>query len=144
MRVFILEDNGSRVVKFKRELIGNRVDHAETLPAGREMIRDNEYDLIFLDHDLGGMEMVDSSEEDTGYHLAVLIAADDRNSGTPCIVHSCNPAGADNIVSVLPHAVKVPFPSLNIAEAVRWAGKEREWTTGTGNWTDRSSSCCPD
>lgn len=125
MRVFILEDNGSRMVKFRRSLIGNIVDHAETLKAGREMIRENEYDLIFLDHDLGGREMVDSSDEDTGYHLALVIAADDRNRKTPCVVHSCNPAGADNIVAALPHAVKAPFPSLDIPAAVRWAGEER-------------------
>lgn len=127
MRVFILEDNSSRVVKFRRELIGNRVDHAETLGAGREMIRENEYDLIFLDHDLGGKEMVDSADEDTGYHLALFIASDDRNSKTPCVVHSCNPAGADNIIGVLPHAVKAPFPSLDIEAAARWAeGSESE------------------
>jgi len=121
MRVFILEDNSSRVVKFRRELIGNRVDHAETLNAGRAMICENEYDLIFLDHDLGGREMADSAHEDTGYHLALFIADDDKNKSVPCVVHSCNPDGADSIVGVLPHAVKVPFPSLDIEAAVRWA-----------------------
>lgn len=121
MRVFILEDNSSRVGKFRRELIGSLVDHAETLDAGREMIRENKYDLIFLDHDLGGKEMVNSADEDTGYHLALFIAADDKNKKAPCVVHSCNPAGADNIVGVLPHAVKVPFPSLDIAATIRWA-----------------------
>ena len=121
MRVFVLEDNSSRMVKFRRELIGNRVDHAETLDAGREMILANKYDLIFLDHDLGGKEMVDSADEDTGYHLALIIASDDRNKETPCVVHSCNPAGADNMVRALPHAVKVPFPSLDIEATVRWA-----------------------
>ncbi len=126
MRVFILEDSSSRAGKFRRELIGNRVDHAETLAAGREMVRENGYDLIFLDHDLGGKEMVDSADEDTGYHLALLIAADDRNRRTPCVVHSCNPAGADSIVGVLPHAVKVPFPSLDIGAAVHWAEGERK------------------
>ncbi len=121
MRIFILEDNSRRVVKFRRELIGNIVDHAETLDVGRKMIHENEYDLIFLDHDLGGKEMVDSVDEDTGYHLALFIADDDANRDTLCVVHSCNPAGADNIVTILPHAVKVPFPSLDIAAAVRWA-----------------------
>lgn len=121
MRVFILEDNSHRVVKFRRELIGNIVDHAETLATGREMVCENEYDLIFLDHDLGGREMVDSADEDTGYHLALFIADDDKNKTTPCVVHSCNPAGSDNIVAALPHAVKVPFPSLDIAATVRWA-----------------------
>jgi len=101
------------------------VDHAETLDVGREMIHDNEYDLIFLDHDLGGKEMVDSADEDTGYHLALFIASDSANKETPCVVHSCNPAGAVNIAAVLPHAIKAPFPFLDIAAAVRWAERSR-------------------
>lgn len=124
MHIFILEDNRNRMIKFRRELIGHHIDHAETLDIGRRMIRENKYDLIFLDHDLGGKEMVDSSDEDTGYYLARFIAADSKNRETPCIIHSCNPFGADNMANALPHAVKVPFPSLDIARWVKEYGHE--------------------
>ncbi len=114
MYVFILEDDPARMKKFVRELVCNQIDHVETVEAGKELVQQNKYDLLLLDHDLGGRQMVDSSEENTGYQLATFIAKT-QNKDTPCITHTCNPAGADNIAGVLPHAIKVPFPSLNIA-----------------------------
>lgn len=114
MRVFILEDDPNRMKKFIRELSCNQIDHVETVEAGKELVQQNKYDLLLLDHDLGGEQMVDSSEENTGYQLAKFIPKT-QNKDTPCITHTCNPAGADNILSVLPHAVKVPFPRLDIS-----------------------------
>lgn len=120
MRIFILEDNKYRMEKFRRELIGHTIDHAETVQDGTSMVTFNKYDLLFLDHDLGGEQMVNSSHKNTGYQLAEFIASFTPNKETPCIVHSCNPAGSDNIVRVLPHAIKHPFPSLDIASVAKW------------------------
>ena len=120
MRIFILEDDPYRMVKFRQELLGHEIDHAETVQDGTSLVVNNKYDLLFLDHDLGGKQMVDSSNSNTGYQLAEFIASFTPNKGTPCVVHSCNPGGADNIVRMLPHAVKWPFPSLNIASVVKW------------------------
>ncbi len=115
MKIFILEDNPCRMVKFRRELIGHSIDHADTVRSSTRLLTLNKYDLIFLDHDLGGKEMVDSLEEDTGYQVAVFMASFGKNKETPCVVHSCNPAGANNMVIALPHAIRMPFPSLNIS-----------------------------
>ncbi len=120
MKIFILEDNEHRMAKFRRELIGCQIDHAATTEEGTSLVVANKYDLLFLDHDLGGKEMVDSFQGNTGYKLAEFIASFTPNKETPCVVHSCNPVGADNIVSVLRHAVKLPFPSLDIASVVKW------------------------
>ncbi len=128
MRIFILEDNLKRMVKFRRELIGHEIDHAETLEDGTSFVVANKYDLLFLDHDLGGEEMVDSFSGGTGYQLAEFIASFTQNKTTPCVVHSCNPAGADNIIRALPHAVKIPFPSLDIAlviKSIKHSGDDR-------------------
>lgn len=120
MYIFILEDNEHRMNKFKRELIGHEIDRAATVEEGTSLVAFNTYDLLFLDHDLGGKEMVDSADGNTGYQLAEFIASFTPNKTTPCVVHSCNPAGADNIVRVLPHAIKLPFPSLDIASVAKW------------------------
>lgn len=120
MRIFILEDNKQRIAKFKRELIGHEIDYAETIQQGTSLVVTNQYDLLFLDHDLGEKEMVNSFNDNTGYRLAEFIASFTPNKETPCIVHSCNPAGSDNIIRVLPHAVKLPFPSLDIASVIKW------------------------
>lgn len=123
MKIFILEDNERRMVKFRRELIGHNIDHAVSVEDGTSFVVNNKYDLIFLDHDLGGEEFVDSFADNTGYKLAEFIASFTPNKETPCIVHSCNPAGADNIIRILPHAIKVPFTSLDIASTVKWVEK---------------------
>lgn len=120
MKIFILEDNEYRMVKFRRELIGHEIDHAATVEEGTGLVVANKYDLIFLDHDLGGEEFVDSFADNTGYKLAEFIASFTPNKETPCVVHSCNPAGANNILRVLPHAVKISFVSLDIASVVKW------------------------
>lgn len=127
MKIFILEDNEHRMIKFRRELIGHEIDHAVTVEEGTSLVVANKYDLIFLDHDLGGEEMVDSFQNNTGYKLAEFIASFTPNKKTPCVVHSCNSAGADNIVRVLPHAVKLPFPSLNIASIIISAHQYHKW-----------------
>jgi len=114
MRVFILEDDPSRMDKFIKELLCDEIHHAETVEAGKTLLLEYKYDLLLLDHDLGGEQMVDSAEENTGYQLAKFIPHT-QNRDTPCITHTCNPIGADNILCVLPHAVKVPFTMLDIS-----------------------------
>ena len=120
MLIFILEDSHSRMIKFKRELIGHNIHHASTVDEGMSMISLNKYNVILLDHDLGGEELVDSQHANTGYQLAKFIASTRKNSSTPCIIHSCNPAGADNIQQILKHAIKSPFPSLDIGAIEEW------------------------
>lgn len=120
MRIFILEDNSDRMMKFRRELMGHTIDHAETVEQGTSMVANNIYDLLFLDHDLGGEVMVDSLKNNTGYRLAEFIASFTPNKNTPCVVHSCNPGGAANIVNILMRAIPIPFPHLHIPSVIKW------------------------
>lgn len=121
MRVLVLEDNGSRIRKFRRELVGNVADFARDADTALALIAAHSYDLIFLDHDLGGEEMVDSGGANTGYLVASRLARDGKNGAAHVVLHSCNPAGAMMMALALPRAVSVPFVSLDIAAAVRWA-----------------------
>jgi len=125
LKIFILEDSKNRMIKFKRELIGHNIDHAQTVQEGTSFVFDNKYDLIFLDHDLEGGEMVDSFNENTGYRLAEFISFT-QNKETPCVIHSLNRVGAENIRRVLPHALIVPFSSLDIHNAAKWVEKCRK------------------
>ena len=126
MRIFILEDSPERMVKFRRELVGHIIDHAETVEQGTSLVVNNTYDLLFLDHDLGGEEMVDSFAANTGYRLAEFIASFTPNKNTPCVVHSCNAAGAANIIGILPEAVPIPFTNLNIGLVIKCIEKSRQ------------------
>lgn len=124
MRILVVEDNPERVKKFKRELVGNIVDYAVDASAGLEYLVSNSYGLIFLDHDLGLREMVNSDDANTGYQVALAIASDAKNTSV-IVVHSCNPAGASNISRALPRAILAPFPVLNIAAAVTLAEQDQ-------------------
>ncbi len=118
MRIFVLEDDQNRVKRFKRELVGHNVDYATTMVDGTRFVSKKDYDLIFLDHDLGGLEMVDpESPEGTGYHVALEISFS-KNRETPCVIHSCNPCGAGMMNKVLQNSKIVPFVALDIHKEV--------------------------
>jgi hypothetical protein len=66
-----------------------------------------EWDLICLDHDLGGEVYVDSNELNTGYQVAKFLAT--KNPKCLIIIHSSNFWGACNMMSVLPQADYIPY-----------------------------------
>jgi len=120
VKIFILEDNEFRIKTFKQSLIGHSVDIVTTVKDGRPLVEEK-YDLIFLDHDLGGETYVPSGPE-TGYEMAQIIS-ETVNKDTPTIIHSCNHAGSTSISFVLPHAKRVPFSRLDISFEVSEVSK---------------------
>lgn len=112
MKLFILEDDPIRIEKFKTMFSKHDVDLVENAQDGIRLLNENKYDYIFLDHDLGGEQMVDSYEDNTGYTVAKEIP-NGPNSGTPIIIHSFNPIGAANMKSILPGSRRMPFGTFN-------------------------------
>jgi len=119
MRVLIVEDNDDRKAKFMHELsfLGHDLDFAEEADDAKDFLVENVYDVIFLDHDLGGREYVASSDPNTGYSVAQAIRGTENESAY-IIIHSLNPAGAQNIKAVLPKAIVAPFTILDIKACV--------------------------
>jgi len=56
MRIFVLDDDMDRINWFKSVFLyeGNSVYYAHDPIEAERMLRENEYDLIWLDNDLGG------------------------------------------------------------------------------------------
>ena len=108
MKIFILEDDPSRMVIFRKMLVDHDITHTDQARKAAFTLKSYKYDFIFLDHDLGGEQMVDSSEENTGYTAAKAIPGS-INSNTPIVIHSYNPSGAANMAALLPNAKRVPF-----------------------------------
>lgn len=107
MRVFILEDDPSRIRRFQRALAGNNVTMTDNVPDAISKY-DGPYDVVCLDHDLGGQVFVPSEHPNTGYAFAKWLADSDKKS--PVIVHSMNPPGAERMVQRLgSRAVWEPF-----------------------------------
>ena len=123
MKILVVEDNPYRIKKFKSELIGCAVDYTDNAYDGIILVREKEYDLIFLDHDLGGRELVSSKDSNTGFQVAKAIK-DTPNESALIIIHSANPVGAKNMQQELPQAVTVSFLFLNIRACVEQRKKE--------------------
>lgn len=106
-RILILEDDLERVRKFRAGLVGNEVEVVATSASAIHLLSTKDFDVVFLDHDLGGKVMQASGKE-TGYEVAKWLAANPDRQPPQIIVHSFNPAGAANMLSVLSDAVYEP------------------------------------
>lgn len=111
-RILVLEDDANRVGVFRKLLIGRDVVYTEHAVDAIAALMTTVFDLILLDHDLGGQVFVDSEEDDTGYQVAKVVP-DSINKDTTCIVHSLNFMGADLMVACSPKTMSyIPFPTL--------------------------------
>lgn len=114
-RIFILEDNAERIKTFRRALPA-KFPNAEIViteeveEAKRLLTPGSHWDIILLDHDLGGKIFVKSSNPNTGYQVAKHIK-ENNITYKQCITHTQNPAGGKNIVGVL-NCEFIPFPQL--------------------------------
>lgn len=133
MNVLILEDDPNRIGKFKRELIGHNVSHTDQVDLASSWLSSNNYDLIFLDHDLGGAHYVSSEEYNCGYTFAKFLAEfllENRDLSPYVLIHSCNHGGAANMYSRLVgkcNVVVQPFVGLDIQAVVGEAQRVKEY-----------------
>ena len=111
IKILIVEDDKNRIKWFKDELIEFTLDIVETAKLGIALCGTRKYDIIFLDHDLGGEIYVPSENDNTGYQVAKVMV-NSINFETPVVVHSHNPSGAKNICSVLQKSQAIPFCQL--------------------------------
>lgn len=91
-KVFVLEDDPSRQNLFIKELAGHDltlIDSCSKLDAFKPP-----YDLIFLDHDLGGRQIED--HEDCGLTF-VRKVKDQIKDQVTIVYHSFNPVGVRNM-----------------------------------------------
>jgi len=113
MNIFFLDDDKTRIEVFSA-LCPDAVI-AETAPDAISTIEGKDWDIVFLDHDLGGEQFVDTAREDTGAEVTRWIVKNKPKIDL-IIVHSYNPDGAENMRSLLSQAdynvKKVPFSQL--------------------------------
>ncbi len=113
--IVILEDSIERIKLFNRKLINKaNINTFDNVKKCEIFIKENssKIDMIFLDHDLDDKVYVDSNDPNTGYSMAKIIKKIYGEEYPEIIIHSLNPAGADNIQSILPRSRKIPFTIL--------------------------------
>jgi CheY-like chemotaxis protein len=108
LRILVLDDDEARHRAFARKFIGNIVDRCHTATEAIGLLESNSvYDVICLDHDLGGQQMADSGPG-TGYEVACWLESHPDKQAKTIILHTFNPSGARNMRAVLPQALWLP------------------------------------
>jgi hypothetical protein len=112
--VLVLDDDVGRHAAFIQNNPNCRVDSAYTCAEAFDLLMNNHYDVICFDHDLGegsGGEYITSLP----FARAVRQQIDDGGvlDSTLLVVHSANPVGAQDILSLFArtqnHTFKVPW-----------------------------------
>jgi len=127
IRVFVLEDDARRHDWFAKRFKGDYLDIADTVPKAQELLTNNSYDAIFLDHDLQPEHYHSSTTDDerTGYAIASWLAAKpELQRASTILVHTRNADGAMRMVEELRRAGRaaefVPFPLLKERIKTYW------------------------
>ena len=105
MKILILEDNVERSNKFKNNLIGHDVIHVINANECIDLLKNNVYNVIFLDNDLWDKEGYDPNN--CGLNVVQYIKDNDIKSKV--IVHSLNVPVAIKMTLMLNQACYIPF-----------------------------------
>jgi CheY-like chemotaxis protein len=119
LKVFILEDDPERIRRFRESLLGAHI--VDNVTDAIEALKNNNFDTLLLDHDLGGEIFVPMGNQNTGSGLARWMSDNvdkyPQHIDAQIIIHSYNPGGSDNMLSTLLTAgytcvSKIPFYKL--------------------------------
>ena len=126
--VFLLDDDRRRHRWFEKRFEGDEIAIAETVGEARELLEENSYDAIFLDHDLLPHHYESDSHGDaanTGYAIAEFLT--EKNTlqrAATIVVHTRNSDAGIKMVEKLResggNAEYVPFPLLDIKIKNYW------------------------
>lgn len=121
MKVLILEDDLGRIKSFKKELIGHHVFFTDRADKAIEQLKKSKWDVLFLDHDLGG-EVFVTKVENTGYEVAIWLKKHPKKKPATIFIHSLNPNGRKRMKDEIPEAIEAMF-AWTIASNLVDAGK---------------------
>lgn len=107
-RVLVLDDDAQRGKWFRSRWPG--AVWCRNGPAALKAMREEKFDLVFLDHDLGEQSRFDGSE------LANRMAEERLQQTATILIHTANPAGAAYMMARLqkykPNVGCLSFPRL--------------------------------
>jgi len=110
-KILILEDSSARIKIFKKILINCVLTLVDVVNDAVYIDKTlGPFDFYFLDHDLDHRIYVPSNEENTGYQFAKYLAKE--RADAQVILHTMNFYGAQNMLSILPNAIYIPFTKL--------------------------------
>lgn len=94
MRLLMLDDDGNRMATFCEMFRHHTLVMVNTAPMAMAMLEMLHFDVVFLDHDLGGEGVVSRARVGSGQDVAEALPGG-RNARAAVVIHSWNPEGAD-------------------------------------------------
>lgn len=117
--IFLLDDDHRRHRWFRKRFAKDYLDIAENVAEAKEILAEDTFDAVFLDHDLlpEHYESNDHDDEQTGYAIALWLAENPNiQPAATIIVHTRNADAAVRMVEKLRDAGRqveyVPFTLL--------------------------------
>lgn len=111
LKILFLDDDLTRHNTIKPLLTKYLVDYVFTSTEAINKLKETKYNVIMLDHDLGGKIFVESGPG-TGYEVACWIEQNLPTVDLTIYLHSFNPAGVKRMKMALPDAKIIPFDIL--------------------------------
>ena len=113
-RVFVLDDTQDRLYWFRERLCGvAKLRDAKTAKRAIEILSEEEFDLVFLDHDLSFMDAgFPERQFDNGKEVARFLAI--RKFPGKVVIHSKNDDGVRAMKKSLPAATVARFDEFEI------------------------------
>jgi CheY-like chemotaxis protein len=126
--VFLLDDDRRRHRWFSKRFDGDELDIAETVEEAKELLAENNYDAIFLDHDLLPHHYESNNHDDfatTGYAIAEWLHENKNlQRAATIIVHTRNADAAIRMVQKLRDSGRnceyCAFPMLDLKIKNYW------------------------
>lgn len=108
VKILILEDDPHRVSQFEKNLSVSMITVTDRAEDAINHLKTQQWDVLYLDHDLGGDQMVESGPG-TGYEVAVFLEQNPKYKPKAIVIHSLNVPGSMKMKQVLPEAILKPF-----------------------------------
>jgi hypothetical protein len=101
-KILFLDDSEERINRFKAKFVHDYISISRTASEAISLLEKNSFDILFLDHDLGG-KIYCPSDEVSGYAVAEYVATKMNKNKLPSkiVIHSYNPSGAKNMLAIL-------------------------------------------
>lgn len=114
-RILVLDDDISRIESFQKRIQNSNLRenysflHVSTAKECIDVLKNFDYDLIFLDHDLGGDTFVSTEESNTGSEVARWIYQHPHKiRKSKVFIHSFNLEGAQYMHNLIPGSILAP------------------------------------
>lgn len=113
MTALVLEDSIDRIDEFRKRLYNfKQVHYTDNAQNCIYLLKNNKYDIVFLDHDLENNAYVDINYKNTGSEVARWINENYDNfinKDSLFILHTLNAVGSENMNKLIKNSFRIPF-----------------------------------